>query len=115
FAGSGNRRALIVVAGGWMSCQRPVLNSTPKDMFLYAQAMNLVTSLRNASPSLQIDYLLTCQRVLPPLAGAPLWFIRSDRPETSYKIDVADYPQVVRDAQAYFGSTDVFMIGHSYG
>lgn len=110
-----DRRALVVVAGGWMSCQQPVLGSTPNGMFLYAQAMNLVTQLRAAAPGTAVDYLLTCQRMLPPLAGTPLWYVRSDRPDQSFKIDVAQYPQVVQNARSYFGSTEIYMIGHSYG
>jgi pimeloyl-ACP methyl ester carboxylesterase len=111
----GPPRILLVVAGGWVSCATPVLGPTPKNMFLHAQAMNLVRNLKASLPGAEVSYLLTCTRLQPPLPDAPLWYLRSDAPTLTKTAAVAALPSLIEAARAELGADQVYLLGHSYG
>ncbi len=106
--------ALLVVVGGWMSCKQ-ALSPSPVDMFLYDQAENLAANLKAGLPQVRVHKLYVCLRLKPPVSGAPMWYMRSDRGNVVYSNDVTELHNTIRAMAQQIGTPAIFLMGHSYG
>lgn len=115
---SSSRDVLLVVIGGWGSCQKVGAAHTPRGMFLDAQSEQVARVLSSRDGTIRVRRMLICARkmLLGTTLELPAWYVQPDDPRV-FKIGPADdtITNAVIGVWTRLGKPRVAVAGHSYG